>query len=161
MSTSMIDGTVEEAVAGRGTAKFTVFKSIRFQRTDGSSETVTKAVVRKEVADELTPGATGRFYLFKAFDLRGVHGVRTPDGREVYAFPGSNQKIFLVVGIINLLWIVLMLATRGGVPLLGVALLILAVVGWYYMGKGATEAKAQFDGDAGHAGPTATRSAGG
>ena len=41
MTTSMIDGTVEEAVTGRSRGGITVFKSIRFQLDDGSSHTVT------------------------------------------------------------------------------------------------------------------------
>ena len=155
MSTSTIDGTVVEAVPGRRRGAITVFKSIHFQLDDGSSRTVTKAVVKQDVADELVPGAKGRFYLFKAFDLSGVHGVRTPDGRAVYAFPANNQKLFLVLGIINLLWVVFMIATKGAVPMLGVALMVLAGVGWYFMGKGQTEASQQFEGDAGYAGPAA------
>lgn len=152
MSTSVIDGTVEEAVPGRSRGGITVFKSVRFQLGDGSSRTVTKAVVKQDVADELTPGAKGRFYLFNAFDIRGIHGVRTPDGRAVYAFPGNNQKLFLLVGIISLAWITLKVAGDGELPLLGVALLILGGVGWYFMGKGQAEAKRQFEGDAGYAG---------
>lgn len=153
MSTSIIDGTVQEAVPGRRRGAFTVFKSIRFQRDDGSSQTVTKAVVRQPLADEIQPGARGRFYLFDAFDLRGIHGVRTPDGRAVYAFPTSNQKLFLVLGAINLAWIAFKVVVDGEIPLLGVGLVVLAAVGWYFMGKGHIEAKQQFDGDAGYAGP--------
>jgi hypothetical protein len=152
MSTSMIDGTVAEAEPGRRRGAVTVFKTIRFQLDDGSSRTVTKAVVKQDLADELVPGAKGRFYLFKAFDIGGIHGLRTPDGRAVYAFPANNQKLFLVLGIINLLWVVTMVAVRGAVPMLGVALLVLAGVGWYFMGQGQAEAKRQFDGDAGDGG---------
>jgi hypothetical protein len=153
MSTSMIDGTIEEAVRGRGNRTFTVFKSIRFKLNDGTSRTVTKAVVRQPLAEEITPGASGRFYLFKAFDIGGIHGLRTPDGRALFAFPTSNQKLFLILGIANLAWIALRLFLMDGqIPFLGVALLILAVVGWIFMGKGQAEAKQQFDGDAGYTG---------
>jgi hypothetical protein len=151
MSTSIIDGTVEEVVPGRRRGAVTVFKSIRFQLADGSSRTVTKAVAGQEVADELKPGASGRFYLFNAFDIKGIHGVRTADGRSAYAFPTNNQKVFLLSGIIAVAWITLKVAVDGEVPLLGVALTILAVVGWYFMGKGKSEARQQFDGDAGPA----------
>lgn len=156
MSTSIIDGTVEQVEPKRSRGGITIFKSIRFQLDDGSSRTVTNAVVKQEIVDELVPGAKGRFYQFKAFDIGGIHGLRTPDGRAVYAFPGTNQKLFLGLGIINLLWVVTMIAVRGAVPLLGVALLILAGLGWYFMGQGEAEAKRQFDGDAGYAGPTTT-----
>jgi hypothetical protein len=153
MTTSIIDGTVEEAVPGRSRGGITVFKSIRFQLDDGSSRTITKAVVKQDVAEHLATGAKGRFYLFNAFDLRGIHGVRTPDGRAVYAFPGSNQKLFLLLGVINFAWIAFKVSVDGEIPLLGVALMILAVVGWYFMGKGQTEARQQFDGDAGPTAP--------
>lgn len=156
MSTWIIDGTVEEAVPGRRRGSITVFKSLRFQLDDGSSRTLTKAVVKQPLADELAPGAKGRFYLFEAFDLRGVHGVRTPDGRSVYVFPSNNQTLFLILGVVNLLWIAFKLAVDTEMPMLGVALLILSVLGWYYMGKGQAEAKRQFEGDAGYSGPVAT-----
>ena len=84
--------------------------------------------------------------------------MRTPDGRAVYAFPGNNQKLFLILGIINLAWVAFKVAVDGEVPLLGVALLILAAVGWYFMGKGQTEARQQFDGDAGYAAAPAAAS---
>jgi hypothetical protein len=155
MSTSIIDGTITGAEIKRSRGGITIFKTIAFQRDNGPSQTVRNAVVKQEVADALTPGATGRFYLYNAFDLKGVHGARLPDGRALYAFPTNNQKIFLILGIVNIAWIALMLATRGAVPLLGVAMLILAVVGYIFMSKGAREAKAQFDGDAGYAPGTA------
>ena len=149
MSTSIVDGTIEEAVPGRSRGGITVFKSIRFKGDDGTERTITKAVVKQPLVDELTAGARGRFYLFNAFDIRGVHGLRTADGRSVYVFPTNNQKIFLLLGIVNLLWIAFKVAVDGEIPMLAAALLVLAVVGWVMMGKGEKEAKAQFDGDTG------------
>lgn len=155
MTTSIIDGAVEEAVPGRSRGGITVFKSIRFRLADGTERTMTKAIVKQPVADELTPGAKARFYQFYAFDIKGIHGVRTPDGRAVYAFPGNNKKLFLIIGIINLLWVGFKLAVDGEIPLLGAGLLVLAAVGWYFMGKGETEAKQQFDNDSGYQAPPA------
>jgi hypothetical protein len=150
MSTSIIDGTIEDAEPGRRSGAVRVFKSIRFQLADGSSRTVTKAVIKQPLADAIVPGTKGRFYLFNAFDIKGIHGLRAADGREIFAFPRNNQTIFLIVGLVNLAWITLrVFLIDGGVPMLGLALLILAVVGWYFMSKGAAEAKAQFEGDAG------------
>lgn len=150
MATSIIDGTVEEAVLKRSRSGIAVFESIRFQLDDGSHRTVKKAVVKQEVADEIRAGTKGRFYLYNAFDLRGVHGVRTPDGGAVYGFPTNNQKIFLILGIVSFAWIALKLFTEGGIPLLGAGLLILAIVGWTLMGKGQRESKQQFEDDAGY-----------
>lgn len=150
MGTSIIDGTLESAEVKRTAGGMTVFKSVEFLLDNGNRHMIKNAVVKNEVAEELKPGAKGRFYGYTAFDLKGIHGLRTPEGRAVYAFPGNNQKIFLILGIVNIAWITLILFTRGGVPLLGVALLILAVVGYIFMGKGQSEAKAQFDRDAGY-----------
>ncbi|MBT2134729.1 hypothetical protein KK137_10320 [Croceibacterium sp. LX-88] len=159
MSTSIIDGTVEEVVTGRQRGSITVFKSIRFKLEDGSGRTVTKAVVKQPVSDELKPGARGRFYFFNAFDIRGFHGVRMADGRSIYAFPTNNQKLFLILGLINLAWIVFKVTVDGEIPLLGLALMILAVVGWIFMGKGEKEARQQFDADADLSGKAAVTGA--
>lgn len=151
MSTSIIDGTITSAEIRRSRGGVIIYKTIGFQRNNGPSQTIKNAIVKQEVADALTPGATGRFYLYNAFDVKGVHGVRTPDGRALFGFPTNNQKIFLIVGIFNIVWIAFTIAVRGGVPLLGAALLLLSVVGYIFMSKGAREAKAQFEGDAGYA----------
>ncbi len=148
MTTSIIDGRVEAADLKRARGGLSVFRSITFQPDQGPLRIVKNAVVKDNVAAELVPGAHGRFYLYNAFDLKGVHGVRTAEGKATYGFPANNQKIFLILGIVNIAWIVLILFTRGGVPLLGVALLILAAVGYIFMGKGQREAQEQFDGDA-------------
>ena len=153
MSTSIIDGTVTGAVVRRARAGITVYKTLDFERDNGPPQTIKNAVVKQEVADALAPGTRGRFYLYNSFDLKGVHGVRTPDGRAVYGFPTNNQKIFLILGIVNIAWIALMITTRDAVPLLGVAMLGLAIVGYIFMGKGARETRAQFDGDTGDAPP--------
>lgn len=150
MPTSIIDGSIEAADLRRAKGGATVFRSVTFQQTDGATRTIRNAVVKDNVAAELVPGARGRFYLYNAFDLKGVHGVRTADGRDVYGFAGNNQRIFLILGIFNLVWIAFTIAVRGGIPLLGAALFVLSVVGYIFMDKGQREAQAQFDGDAGY-----------
>jgi len=150
MPTSIIDGSVEAADLRRAKGGATIFRSLTFQQADGGTRTIRNAVVKDNVAAELVPGARGRFYLYNAFDLKGVHGVRTADGRDIYGFAGNNQKIFLILGIFNLAWVIFTIAVRGGVPLLGAALLILSVVGYIFMSKGQREAQAQFDADAGY-----------
>ncbi len=149
MPVSIVDGTVEEADLKWSRRGISLFKTIRFRAADGSARTVNKAVVKQEVADQLTAGAQGRFYLFDAFDIRGVHGVRLPDGRAIYAFPGNNEKIFLIAGPIAALWVVFMVVAEGRIPFLGVAGAILSAVGWYLVHKGKQEAKSQFEADNG------------
>ena len=150
MGTSVIDGTVEAVQLKRKRAGIAIFDTIQFRQNDGTSRTIKKSVSTQAVADQLAPGTAGRFYLFNTFDLKGVHGVRRTDGTAVYGFPGTgNRKLFLIIGVINLAWIALRLATEGDLPLLGVGLVILGVVGYVLMGKGASEAQAQFDNDPG------------
>lgn len=152
MGTSIIDGTVEEATLKRAKAGISIFNTIRFRLDDGSTRTIKKAVTTQDVATALTPGTRARYYLYTTFDLKGVHGARFADGGSVYGFPGTNQKLFLLLIVINLLWIGLKVAVDGAVPFLGVGLLILGVVGYVLMGKGAREAQEQFDADSGYAG---------
>lgn len=152
MTTSVIDGTVEEIDVKTYRAGVRLFRTIRFRLDDGSEHTAKKLVTTAEVGDELVPGARGRFYLFKAFDIKGVHGVRTADGREVFGFPSNNQKIFLITGVLGVVWNLVLILTRDSISLLGVAMIVLSVLGWHFMGKGKREAEAQFDGDTGFRG---------
>ena len=154
MTTSIIDGRVEAAELRRAKGGLTIFRSITFQPDTGPTRTIKNAVVKDNVASELVPGAAGRFYLYNAFDLKGVHGVRTRDGRSIYGFAANNKKLFLILGILNVAWIALrVFAIDGQVPLLAILLLMLAVVGFIFMGKGENEAKAQFEGDAAYTPP--------
>lgn len=150
MTTSIIDGRVESAELRRARGGLSVFRTITFQPDSGPTRTIRNAVVKQNVADELTPGAQGRFYLYNAFDQKGVHGVRTPDGRATYGFATNNQKLFLLTGVLSVVWMALRIATEGDVPLLAILLLILGVVGYIFMGKGEREARTQFDGDGGY-----------
>lgn len=152
MSTSIIDGTVDQADLKRAKGGIAVFRTIRFQLDDGTTRTVTKYVVPQDIADKMIPGTRGRFYLFSAFDIKGIHGFRGADGVAIFKYPGSNNaRLFILTAIISLAWIVLRATTQGDVPLLGVALLILGVVGYIFMSKGGREAKQQFEADDGPA----------
>lgn len=148
MGVSVVDGTIEAIDAGRKTKRLSIFKSILFRETDGGCRTIKKAVVSADVADQIAVGNSGRFYLFTSFDLKGVHGVRKPDGTAVYDFPGKgNAKIFMFLVPLNLAWIALRVVDKGDVPLLGVGLAILGVVGWFLIRKTEKETRAQFDAD--------------
>lgn len=154
MTTSIIDGRVEAADLKRTKGGVSVFRSLTFQPDAGPTRTIKNAVVKDNVASELVPGTAGRFYIYNAFDLKGVHGVRTRDGRATYGFATNNKKIFLIVGIVNIAWIALrVFVIDGQVPLLAILLMILSVAGFTFMSKGEKDAKAQFDGDAGYAPP--------
>lgn len=147
MRTSTIDGTIQEATLKRTYRHVLQFSDIRFGLDDGTTRTVKSMVTTKAVGDALKPGARGRFYLFTALDVKGVHGVRLNDGTSTFGFPNNNEMIFLILGVVNFLWVTFMLVTNGGVPVLGVALLILAVVAYIFTSGTKREARRQFHGD--------------
>ena len=126
MATSTIDGTVEEAVLKRRRPRASFYERITFRLDDGSTRTWAKAHVGNEVAALLSPGTRGRFYLFTAIDHRGISGVRTEDGREVFAFNRMNEYaglgIFISMTILTIIYVTLL-------QKISILSLVLAVLG--------------------------------
>jgi hypothetical protein len=152
MATSIIDGTLIDCATGRSRpGKFTIYKSLTFERADGSTEILKRQVVRADVADLLKPGVSGRFYTFKALDLKGIHGVRLNSGASVYSYHTGNLLLFPVLAVVNVAWIILMIFTRDAVPMLGVLMIGLAFVGYFITRRSMLETKEQFDSDNGEA----------
>jgi len=148
MSVSRIDGTLEQIALGRSAAKQTLFKSATFRLADGRQRALPKFVASKNVTAELTPGASGRFYHFKAVDHQGIAGVRLEGGAALFEYPRTNERICMILVFVNLLWILVRAVLIGdGVPLLAVALMIFGGVFWYLNRNLYLEAKALFDGD--------------
>ena len=110
MGVSIVDGTIEEAVLKKARSNLRIYQYIKFRQQDGDTMTVTKPIVDESVAQLLTPGTSGRFYLFTQIDHRGIHGVRTSDGREVGKFPKNNETAMIVVGVVGLVIVALTLA---------------------------------------------------
>lgn len=149
MGTSIVDGTIDSVEPGRRNKKVAVFKTIVFRENDGETRTIKRAVVTGDLAEQIVPGNSARFYLFTTFDLKGIHGVRKADGTALYDYPGkNNKKIFIFLIVVSLLLIALRMATGDGLPLLSVLLIILGVVGWIFTSKTERETREQFDGDA-------------
>lgn len=149
MGVSTVDGSIERVEIKRKRRDIGFYKEIVFREKDGGTRTIKNAVVKDPVNAEIVEGNSGRFYLFTAMDIKGVHGVRKADGTAAYSFPGSNNSIiFIIVIAVNLAWIALRVAIDDGVPLLGVGLVILGIVGWFFMRGGSRDTRAQFDGDA-------------
>lgn len=106
MATSVIDGTIEEAVIKRRRSQGSVYERIKFRLDDGSTRTWAKAVAMNNVGDLLVPGTRGRFYLFTAIDHRGIGGVRTDDGREAFGFARVNEYVGIGLFAFNLLLVI-------------------------------------------------------
>ena len=151
MGVSIIDGTIEERVLKRVRSNLRIFERISFRLADGSTKSIAKAIVDAELEDLLLPGTSGRFYLFTQIDHRGIHGVRTSDGRSRFKFPKNNEKMMLVALGIGLVLIALSVA-MGGVSLWGVLLILLGIPGYFLYRATRLAAEHQFAADGGHQG---------
>ena len=145
MSVSIVDGTVTEAIKTRATP-FARFSVLTISRTDGGTEQIKGPVASTAVGERLVPGAQGRFYLFKAFDHQGVHGIRLADGTEIYSYPGNNLRLFVMATVVAIAWIAISVV-NDKLPLFAVLLLILGTVGTFLSRKSKVETKQQFDAD--------------
>lgn len=148
MANSMIDGTIEDVQIKRATAKLTIFDTIKLRLDNGSERTLVKNVATSEVADALKPGASGRFYLYSAIDHKGVHGFRPrAGGKTIFGYPLNNERIMLVVLIVNLIWLVGGIAIDGGVRLLALALTIMGAICYPLYRKSRVESQKQVEND--------------
>jgi hypothetical protein len=150
MATSIIDGTVEEAVLKRRRAQGSVYERVVFRLDDGTTKTWAKAMVMNDVADLALPGTRGRFYLFTAFDHRGISGVRTADGREAFGVAKVNEKagiwIIIMMALLNILYVTVLYK----ISILALVLMILGVPMYFFYRQVRIEAERQFAADAGY-----------
>lgn len=153
MSVSIIDGTITEAVPGRKAWGVRFFKRLDFRLADGSSQSVTRAVVHSDLADKLQPGTSGRFYLFKAYDHRGLHGYRDAEGRGGFHFPRNNEVMLAIVMVPVSLWVLYVLFAWAGLPIFWTILLILGIFSLFHYRKVRHEAERQFAADGAHRAP--------
>lgn len=147
MAVSIIDGTIEAMVLKRVRQNVRVYERISFVRDDGRPTTIAKAVVQAEVAELLEPGAKGRFYVFSAIDHRGIHGVRTDDGRRIFAFSKMNERAMLVTIAVGIVLMVFYVALLDSISLWPVLLLVLGVPGYFLYRRTRIEAESQFRAD--------------
>jgi hypothetical protein len=150
MGVHIIDGTIESLELKRSVMNLRVFREIRFTLRDGGQRTVVKAVTDKEVAIQLQPGASGRFYMFEALDQRGVHGVRDEQGHAVFKFPKNNEIGMGVVVLFSLLWASVTLYTVQDIPLIALLILLLGTPYYFYLRNLRGQARRQFDADSGY-----------
>lgn len=151
MATSIIDGTIEEAVLKKRRVLASVYTRIVFRLDDGSAKTWAKAIVMNNVADLLLPGTRGRFYLFTAMDHRGVHGVRTADGRSAVGINKINERAGIGIFIVSALVVTLYLTVLDeGAPVLSIILMLLGLPMFVLYRHYRVEAERQFAADAGY-----------
>jgi hypothetical protein len=153
MATSIIDGTIEEAVLKNRKRLGSRFDKVVFRLDDGGTKTWTRAVVMNNVAELLRPGTRGRFYLFTAIDHRGIHGVRTAGGREEFGVTRVNELAGLWISILNALVLVLYVAVLDRYSWtfwLALVLMVLGVPMYLAYRHTRLEAERHFAADAGY-----------
>ena len=149
MGVSVIDGTIEQVVLRRRRKLASIYDRVVFRLDDGSSKTWGKSVVSNNVADHLKPGLKGRFYLYTAIDHRGIHGLRTADGPEVYGLGKMNEIASIVIFVTMALLVALSVATRGDAPLLPTILVVLSIPMFILYRGTRVQAERQFQADSG------------
>jgi hypothetical protein len=155
MGVSTIDGTLEEAVLRRAVGNIRIYDRLKFRLADGGEKSVAKSIVDGSVGAHLVPGASGRFYLFTAFDHRGLHGIRDTGGHAVFGYPRNNEKAMLISAIMGLVLIVLTIIAFGGLSFLGLGVMILGIIGYVLTRRTRAEATAQFEADSAWRAPAA------
>ena len=147
MSVTAIDGTLEAANLKRKVRNVSIYNSLVIRRDGGGEERLGKTVVANPVAEALQPGTRGRFYTYSSIDHKGVHGVRTADGKAVYDFPQNNEKIAIFVFVVNAIWLIGGVLLDGRVRFFPLALIALALVIYPLYRKTRMEALRQFEAD--------------
>lgn len=151
MGVSTIEGTLTVAEIMRSSKGFTIFKSLTFSVDGGGTATLKNQFAQDDLAALLRPGARGRFYLFDAAGVKGVHGVRLDDGTARQAFPDPNKRLYLVTPPLALLGIAIVVFVPGAPGLvavgatLGFILISLALI---LTRQAKREALAQFESQA-------------
>lgn len=150
MSVSTIDGTLEAANLKRRGKSASLFDSVVIRTADGQEKRLGKTIVANAVADAMQPGTRGRFYPYSAIDHKGMHGLRTVDGVAIHEFPGSSERLMLIVLIINVVLLIGRFALEGKVWLLPLGLVVLAGIVYPLYRKTRIESRRQFDADSGY-----------
>jgi hypothetical protein len=147
VSVSTIDGTLETFELKRETPSHSIYRDLVIRRDSGGEMVLKKAVVPRKVANALEPGRRGRFYCYEAIDHKGIHGVRLDDGSEVHAFPTMNERVMLLVLVLNCVLLIGRIAIEGRIWYLPLALVVLAAVAYPLYRKTHLEARRQFEED--------------
>ena len=150
MAIEVIDGTIETATIKRSSSQTALYEIITI-RTADSTERLEKVAVAPAVGEALKPGTSGRFYGYKAFDHRGLFGMRTSDGRSAFAIPTGNERIMLMAAIVGFAsFVILLLLMGNGLGLFGLVLGVLGTIGYVSYRRTRLEARARYDADAGY-----------
>lgn len=149
MSVSIIDGTIESVDLKRATGKTRIYRSILIRRADGQAEEVRKPIVHADLAPHVEPGKSGRFYLFKSIDHRGIHAVRPQGGGAVFRYPRANELIGMGLTLFTAAWIAISMNFMGGFSVFALLGFLIGAMVWVVNWQLRRSAERQFADDNG------------
>ena len=144
MAVSIIDGTLESVTVKRKASRVWRLHDLTFRNDQGVETRLDgMCVVTPQIGAALQPGVSGRFYVFRAIDNKGIHAIRSPEGSVLMKFPRSNEQLMGVLFVINLVVAAAMFAIDGRLSWLTIALIPFTSILWFLYRSTRKEAEAQ------------------
>jgi hypothetical protein len=144
MAVSIVEGSLEAFELKRRAPAISLYRDLVIRHRDGGETRFKRAVAAGNVADKLAPGARGRFFLFESIDQKGIHALQLDDGTEVHAFPVMNERIILLVLVLNCVLLIGRMAIDGRLWILPLILILLAAIVYPLYRRTHLEARDQF-----------------
>jgi hypothetical protein len=152
MGVSKFNGALTAAEIASSRKGITVFKSLTFNINGGGTSVLKNQWVDDSIATTLRPGVTGKFYVFEAAGVKGVHAVRLDNGTSARSFPEPNKRLYFTLLPLALLGMAVALFVPEAPGLTGVGAtlaLIFISLGLILTRQAKQKALQQFEDDAG------------
>lgn len=130
MHHSPIEGRMVAATLSRSFAGERVYRGVVIRRRDGADQRIGRVTVPAQLADVMAEGSEGRFFLHDVMGSRGLHAFAAADGSPRTAFPRLTEIVFAVLAAFNLLIVAVALTYEAGLPIVPLALGVLATSAW-------------------------------
>ncbi len=148
MAVSIIDGTLETFTVKRKASAVWRLHDLVFRTNEGGESRLDgMCVVTPQIGAALQPGVSGRFYIYRAIDNKGIHAVRPAGGSVLMKFPRSNETLMGILFLINIAAAGAMFALDGRPNWLTIALIPFTSVLWFLYRATRKEAEAQVAAD--------------
>lgn len=142
-----IDGEVTAVELRNRKGKYVVLRRLQLRGHDGTEHELKTVCAAGEVAEALTPGSRGRFYISKALDQTGVHAVRLEGGKSAHAWHNNMELMsFIMLGAGAILLVAALTGYRG-LGLIGLVGLPLGAIFYTFVRKAKLEGLKQFEED--------------
>jgi len=150
MALELLDGTIDPATPKRRKGKYAFFDRLQFRDRSGNTRNLGKICVAGPVADAVTKGGTGRFYLSSGGGQTGIHGIRLDDGTSAYAHYNNLELIVMIGTLAGLACLVLRLFGAAA-PVTPIIIGIVLAGFWIFLRSVRLAGKRQYDSDGGTA----------